>query len=357
MDILLTRAQSEEGNALGPDMRGRPGRLGVESASAITRRITTLTVLTAVVLALGKAIIFLSSGSVGVLASLVHSALDMTGAVASFFAVRFAAVRPSGAYQYGRGKAEGVAAVFQMCLVVLASFHLFQESAGHLFDIAGHSHPDLSRTGLAALGMSALAAVTLWLVVAQSWAVRATGSLAVRGDRAHYTADLLASVVVVVGLLLSELPGLHWVDAALGVAFAAWLLWTAIGIGRAAWAQLMDVELPDDERAYLVGLARRDARVQAVSRLRTREAGPHVLIQMQVDVDETLSLSDAHAICVGVERRIQGVYGAADVSVVPHPVQCSVHGAQEEMQTGAERGHRQSAARTGPAATEASTQL
>ena len=321
--IPVTRALSDarlDAALETPDMSGRPGRLSVDHASAITRRITLLAVLVGLVLAFGKTVVFFQSGSVGVLASLVHSALDMTGAVASFFAVRFAARRPSGTYRFGRGKAEGVAAVFQMCLIVLAAAHLFEESVLHI----GHDHA-VGNSGFAAAAMAALAGLTLWLVVAQGWAVRATGSLAVRGDRAHYTADMLGNVAVVIGLVVAGRNGLGWVDGVVGVLFSVWLMWTAWRIGRLAWAQLMDKELPEDERDYLRTLARQDARVRRVSRLRTRAAGPHIHIQMQVDLDDALSLQDAHAVCVGVERRVTGVYRAAQVSVSPHPVACDVH--------------------------------
>ena len=319
--ITLTREQSER-----PDMTGRPGRLPVDAASGITRRITALAVTVGVLLTIGKTAVFAVSGSVGVLASLVHSVLDMTGAIASFFAVRFAARAPSGEYRFGRGKAEGVAAVFQMCLIVLASVHLLEESLAHVFHFAhDHSHPVVTEVGAGLMVMAVLAALTLWLIIAQTWAVRATGSIAVRGDRAHYTADLLATVVVMLGLALSTVEGLEWVDSVVGVVFALWLLWTAARLARLAWNQLMDKEIPDEERAYLVTIAQQDTRVRDVSALRTRAAGPHIHIQMQVDLENGLSLTEAHEVCVGVERRIRGVYRAADVSVVPHPVACAVH--------------------------------
>ena len=319
--ISMTREQSER-----PDMTGCPGRLAVDTASGITKRITALAVIVGVLLTVGKTAVFAVSGSVGVLASLVHSVLDMTGAVASFFAVRFAARAPSGEYRFGRGKAEGVAAVFQMCLIVLASVHLLEESLAHVFNFAhNHSHPAVTEVGAGLMVMAVLAALTLWLIIAQTWAVRATGSIAVRGDRAHYTADLLATVVVMLGLALSVVEGLEWVDSVVGVAFSLWLLWTAAKLARLAWNQLMDKEIPDEERAYLANIAQQDARVRDVSALRTRAAGPHIHIQMQVDLEDGLSLTEAHEVCVGVERRIRGVYRAADVSVVPHPVACAVH--------------------------------
>ena len=311
-----------------PDMAGRPGRLSVSGSSAITRRITLVAVLVGIVLALGKTIVFLQSGSVGVLASLVHSALDMTGAVGSFVAVRFAARAPSGEYSYGRGKAEGFAAVFQVCLIVLAAFHLFQESAFHLFGLeGGHDHghgvgEGIRNVGFAATAMAALVGLTIWLVIAQTWAVRATGSLAVRGDRAHYLADALANIAVILGLVAASVTGVEGIDAAVGVGFSVWLLWAAWRVARLAWNQLMDVELPEDERAYLGTLAGMDARVRALRSLRTRAAGPHAHIEMVVDLADGLSLTEAHAVCVGVERRVRGVYRAAQVSVSPHPVAC-----------------------------------
>ena len=304
-------------------MAGRPGRLAVDGSAAITRRITLITVLAGIVLALGKAVVFAQSGSVGVLASLVHSALDMTGAVGSFVAVRFAARAPDGVYSHGRGKAEGVAAVFQVCLIVLASFHLFSESLSHVLGRHGHSH-ELRNTSFAAVAMTALVGLTVWLVIAQTWAVRATGSLAVRGDRAHYAADALANVAVIIGLVATQVSGVEGIDAVVGLLFALWLLWAAWRVARLAWRQLMDVELPDDERAYLRTLAAMDARVRGVRTLRTRAAGPHVHIQMEVELGDDLSLNAAHDVCVGVERRVRLQYRAAQVSVSPHPVACGV---------------------------------
>ena len=345
-DAKRTRSGTDAGR-VDPDMRGRPGRLSVAETATITRRITLVTLLTAVVLALGKAVVWLDSGSVGVLASLVHSLLDLSGAVGSFVAVRFAARAPGGGYSYGRGKAEGVAAVFQMCLVALAALHLLEAAVddfGLFAGVAGeggahadHAHgPDFRASaggghahapnvsGPAILILLGVSALTLWLVTAQSWAVRATGSLAVRGDRAHFTADLVSGLVVLVGLLLSGVAGFAWVDAAVGAVFALWLLWTAARLGRSAWVQLMDRELPEDERLFIRNIALQDARVQAVRHLRSRAAGPHIHIQMEVDLDDRLSLGEAHGTCVAAERRIRGVYRAADVRVSPHPVACGV---------------------------------
>lgn len=300
-----------------PDRRGRPGRLRPESSARITRRITALAVIVGLTLTIAKVFLWQQSQSVGVLSSLVHSGLDMFGAISSFIAVRYAAKKPDGRYRYGRGKAESFSAVFQVCLIVFAAFHLLEE----VIQKVGH-HGHIHDSGFAIFAMSVFVIITIWLIIAQSWAIRATGSIAVRGDRAHYTADLFANLFVIIGIVLASSTPLVWADAAVGGLMALWLLFTAYRVGRLAWAQLMDMELNEDERKLIKRVAMADPKIRAVTELRTRASGPHIHIQMRLDMDETLSLSEAHDIILQAERRLMAEFQAADILIHPHPAGC-----------------------------------
>ena len=175
--------------------------------------------------------------------------------------------------------------------------------------------------------MLAFAAITLWLLIAQTWAIRATGSIAIKGDRAHYFADFLSSLFVIAGLALSSFTPFARADAVVGLLMALWLLYTAFRIAQLAWGQLLDRELADSERDLIKSLALRDRRIQAVRDLRTRASGPHIHIQMRLDLDETLSLSEAHDIVIAAEKRMMNAYQAADILIHPHPTGCQhTHG-------------------------------
>ena len=303
---------------VGPNLRGRPGRLRPEDSARITRRITALAVCMGLIFAVGKFIIWQQTQSVGILSSLVHSALDLFGAIASFIAVRYAARPPDAEYRYGRGKAESFAAVFQVCLIVFAAFHLLEES----FERFMAPEP-ISQSGIAIMVLLIFICLTIWLLIAQSWAIRATGSVAVRGDRAHYIADMVANLVVIAGLLLTSFTGFERADSLVGLLMALWLLWTAFSVARHAWAQLMDRELPDAERDLIIKLALEDPAVKAVHDLRTRASGPHVHIQMRLDLESHLSLEQAHDIVLATEKRMMMSYKAADIHIHPHPVGCN----------------------------------
>ena len=300
-----------------PNRKGRPGRLAPEGSAVITRRITALAVALGLLMAIGKFFLWRETHSVGLLSSLVHSSLDMFGAISSFIAVRYASRRPDNQYRYGRGKAESFSAVFQVCLIVFAGFHLLEA----VFERVGE-HAHIEQSGFAIFVLFIFMALTGWLLIAQSWAVRATGSIAVRGDRAHYFADFLANLFVIIGIALTSFTPFHWADSLVGALMALWLFFTAFQIARLAWAQLMDMELNEDERRSIKRLAMSDPNIRAVHDLRTRASGPHLHVQMRLDLDETLSLSQAHDIILAAETRLMAAFPAADILIHPHPAGC-----------------------------------
>jgi divalent metal cation (Fe/Co/Zn/Cd) transporter len=84
----------------------------------------------------------------------------------------------------------------------------------------------------------------------------------------------------------------------------------------------MDRELDPSERKLVTNLVMSDTRIRAVTNLRTRASGPHLHIQMQLNLDPHLSLADSHDIVVEAERRLMTAFPAADILIHPHPAGC-----------------------------------
>lgn len=300
-----------------PHRHGRAGRLRPDENARITRRITALAVILGLIMAVGKFFIWQESDSVGIFSSLMHSALDLFGAFSTFFAVRYAARSPDKTYRFGRGKAESFSAVFQVCLIIFAAFHIIEEAIERL------SEPQIPSQPTLALGAITLfIGLTLWLLIAQSRAIRATASVAIKGDRAHYLADLLTNIIVIAGIIFSTYTPFIHADAIAALCIGLWLFFTAYQVAFQAWSQLLDRELPDTERALIKTLALEDPQVKSIHDLRTRASGPHIHIQMRLEVDENLSLMAAHDIVIHAEKRIMHAFQAADILIHPHPENC-----------------------------------
>lgn len=292
---------------------GGPGRLAPADAVRVTGRVTALSVLVATVLSALKLAATMATGSVAILASLADSALDLVASLATFFAVRYAAEPADREHRFGHGKAEAFAAIFQAGVVSVSALLLARQAAIRFLEPAPIAH------GVWALAvMAASLLLTAGLIFAQTRAVRATGSVAVTGDRLHYASDFAANIAVIAGVVLA-MAGFWRADAVVAAAVAVWLLWGAWGVAREALDQMMDRELPDADRERIRALALQDDRLLDIHDLRTRAAGPLIHIQFHADLDPALTLEAAHRIIVAAEQRILAVYPGADVLIHPDP--------------------------------------
>lgn len=296
----------------GSSQTGQPPK--PEAAARIVGGAAALSVGVAAFLVALKGGAWIVSGSVAMLASLADSMLDLVASLFTFFAVRYAATPPDREHRYGHGKAESFAGLFQAGLVMVSGTLIAVEAVRRLAD----SRP-VEHAGPAVAVMMISIGVTAGLIFWQSRAVAQTGSVAIKGDRTHYAADLAGNAAVIAGIGASALWGWTWADAAAGLAIAAWLGWGAYEVARESADQLMDRELPDEARVRIEALARADGDILGVHSLRTRASGPLLHIQFHADLDPALSLRRAHEIIVAAEDRIREAFPSADVLIHPDP--------------------------------------
>lgn len=289
-------------------------RLAPAETAALTRRVTLLSVATAAILVSIKLAAWLASGSMAMLASMADSGLDLVASLGTAFAVRYAVAPPDAEHRFGHGKAEAFASLLQAGLVFASAALIAREAIGDLVT----PHP-LRQEGWAVAVMAVSTLLTGVLIAAQTRVLRQTASVAVSGDRAHYATDLASNAIALAGIAASAWLGVNGLDAAAAILIAALLLWGAVGVFREAADQLMDRELPDDERAQIVALATEDSRLTDVHQLRTRASGPYVHIQLHADLDPHLTLEAAHEVIVAAEKRILTAFPAADIIIHADP--------------------------------------
>ncbi len=291
-----------------------PSALSLDETTALTRQITRLSVGVALVLTVIKALVWLASGSIAMLASLADSGLDVLAAAVTFFAVRYAASPPDREHRFGHGKGEAFASLTQAGLVFASAALVIQQAIVHLL----HPHPLAYEVwGLGVMAISI--ALTAVLVFFQTRVLGRTRSVAIEGDRLHYMADFGSNLVAFVGIGASLLLARPQPDAVAGLIVAAWLVWGAISVFRRAAFELLDHELSDEARRRIVELMTADPKVRDIHQLRTRASGPYVHMQMHAELDPALTLVEAHKVMVAAERRVLDAFPAADIIIHPDP--------------------------------------
>jgi ferrous-iron efflux pump FieF len=283
-------------------------------ADRLRRLATYASVSVAGLLIAAKFAAWLETGSVALLSSLVDSLLDAVASLVNLIAVRHAMSPADREHRFGHGKAEPLAVLGQSAFIIGSAMLLLAEAVRRLIWPVPVENPP---AGIAVMVLSIV--VTIALVLYQRHVVRRTGSIAITADELHYRGDLVVNVSVIIALVLAPILGLPILDPLFGAGIGIWILYSAARLVRLSLVQLMDHELPDDERERIREIAQSHPDVVAAHDLRTRIAGPTAFIQIHIEMDGTLSLLRAHEISDEVEAKLRAAYPHAEVMIHQDP--------------------------------------
>ncbi|MGH6889135.1 MAG: cation diffusion facilitator family transporter [Rhizomicrobium sp.] len=266
------------------------------------------------VLVLVKAAAYILTNSVGMMAALADSALDLFASSINLIAIHSALAPADREHRFGHGKAEPLAGLAQGAFIAGSATFLVVQSIGRLVSPQRLEHVGI---GLVVMGASVLA--VLALVLFQRIAVARTGSLAIRADRVHYIGDIATNLGVILGIVLAGGFGILVADPAVGLGVAAALAASAFNVVRRSYDQLMDRELPEGERARIKSIALARPEVRNLHDLRTRAAGVNKFVQLHIELDPDISLMRAHEISDAVEADILSAFPDAQVIIHQDP--------------------------------------
>ena len=239
------------------------------------------------------------TSSVSLLGSLADSALDLVASLVTLLGVIIAARPADSTHRFGHGKAESLAAIFQVMLIAVSAAGIAMRSGQALI---GGERVAAAQEGIVVSVIAILA--TFALLAYQRYVLTRTGSIAIHADHVHYQSDLLLNLAVIVALVLDRYIGVAWADPLFGLAIAAWLLWGAWRAGSEAVDHLMDREWPEEKRRRFVEVAARHPELARLHDLRTRTSGGIDFVQFHVDLPGDYTVEKAHDIIDRVEQEL-----------------------------------------------------
>jgi len=267
----------------------------------------------AITLVLAKTFAWAATDSVVLLATLIDSTLDAVASLVTLFAVRQAVAPPDKEHRFGHGKAEALAGLGQSAFIAGSAGFLLLESGRRLL------HPvPMESYGPSLIVMGFSIALTLALMLFQRHVIRKTNSTAIKADALHYRTDFMVNGSVIVALLLA-IEGWPGFDALFAIGIAIYILYSSWEIVRQSLDDLMDRELPDEERDAIKRIALANADVRDLHDLRSRRSGIATFIQLHLEVDDKFSILQAHKISDEVERALQQAYPNAEIIIHVDP--------------------------------------
>jgi len=279
----------------------------------LLRLATYASTATALLLIVVKLVAWVMTGSLSVMASLVDSLMDAAASLINLLAVRYSLKSADEDHQFGHGKAESLAGLGQASFILGSAVFLLMHAAERL-----RNPQPLHALGVGIGVMAFAIGVTLVLLAFQAYVIRRTRSTAIKADALHYKTDLLTNAASI-GALFFVSAGWPLLDPLCAVAIAGYILHSAWRIGGEAMQVLMDRELPEETRQAICDLALGHETVLGIHDLRTRQSGQTILVQLHLDLDRNLPLSEAHRVAKEVEQRIIAAFPEADIIIHQDP--------------------------------------
>ncbi len=255
-------------------------------------------------LTVAKVVIGLVSGSVSILSEGIHSGIDLVAALIALFAVRESGKPADSCHAYGHGKIENVSGTVEAALIFVAAIMIILEAIQKIHKIIIGEGPlrDLG-FGLVIMGVSAI--MNLIVSTRLMRVAKRTDSVALEADAVHLRTDIYTSAGVFIGLLLIKITGWAILDPIIAIGIALMIIKASFDLTKQAFAPLVDVSLPDEEREIIadVLLLHADEFVE-FHKLRTRKAGAERHIDLHLVVAKYTPVVDVHELCDMIEEEI-----------------------------------------------------
>ena len=197
-------------------------------------------------LTVGQVIAGVISGSVALLSDAAHNFNDANALLIAYIARRISRKDANRRYTFGYRRAEMIGALINLTLLAVIGLYLVYEGISRFFEPKEIVGWLMAATAVFAIIIDVGTAVLLWAM--------SKGSLNVRAAFIHNIVDALGSVAVLIGAAAVIWLDWLWVDPAITLLIAAYVLWQVFRMFPQATRVLMEGAPPGLDLDELVAM-------------------------------------------------------------------------------------------------------
>jgi cation diffusion facilitator family transporter len=280
----------------------------------IKTNVAAISIFASAGMAVAKFAVGIAIGSLALISEALHSSVDVVATVITWLVVRVSDQPADKEHHYGHGKFESLSALFVIALLYVLAGGILVESWSRLRE--GAAPPTLSAIPFVVLVIDI--AVNFWRARALHRTARATRSQALAADALHFASDVLGSIAVIIGLVLTGI-GYAWGDSVAAIAVAVMISILGLRLGRSTIETLLD-RAPEGVAEQATAAIRSVPGVVGVDRLRARMVGPTHFIDAIAQVPRTYPIDRVEAIKKAAQDAVSKVLGDADLTFTAVPV-------------------------------------
>lgn len=299
-EIKTEAAESTMAKAAEPVKAGK--RMNEKEYQAVANRVSIITIIGNVLLSVLKLFAGIVAHSSAMISDAVHSASDVFSTIVVMIGIRMASKEADKAHPYGHERMECVAAI------VLAMV-LFVTGLG----IGVDAWKDIVRgdySGLQVPGMLALVAAIVSIAAKEGmyWYTRhyakKLDSGALLADAWHHRSDAFSSVGALIGILGARL-GFPVMDSIASLVIFLFIVKAAFDIFKDAMDKMVDHACDEQTEREIYDCVMKNEQVLGIDLLQTRIFGNKIYVDVEILVEASWPLRDAHHIAEQVHDEIE----------------------------------------------------
>nr|WP_268237405.1 cation diffusion facilitator family transporter [Pullulanibacillus camelliae] len=258
-----------------------------------------------------KVIVGYIFNSTALLADGIHNGGDVIASLATLSSMKVAHQPADDDHPYGHGKAEDLASALIALILAIAGFYLIYESIHALFKPAAHAS---LWAFFAALISLIVKAVLYVYTIRLGKKAKSKSLIATAYD---HLADVWASLAAAVGIGIAflgdifHIPYTIYGDPIAGIIVSLLIIKVGIEMGVKSINVLMESSVSSEQIEIYAKMIDAFPEVKRIDRLRAREHGNYILIDVRISVPGTLTIQEGH----NITRQIRDTIMTKDTNV------------------------------------------
>jgi len=238
------------------------------------------------------------------LADGIYNAADVVASIAALSSMKISNRTADESHPYGHRKAEVISSGIVAVILTLSALFMAYESIIALFHPATESHIITFIAALISL---------IWKQILYVYTIRIgrkTNNKGLIATVYDYLTDVYASIAAVIGIGIALLNNIYPIpyaaygDPLAGIIVSFFVLKLAITMSKETVNILMDGCLPNKKCSKYKKIIQAHPLVKRIDRMRAREHGHYILIDVRISVPAYLSIQQGHDICREIETTI-----------------------------------------------------
>ena len=278
-------------------------------------KVALSSVFASALMTVGKFVVGVMTGSMGILSEAAHSLLDLGAAILTLFAVKISDKPADDEHPYGHGKIEAVSALIETGLLFLTSAWIIYEAIHRILA----KNIEVEATWYAFLVIIISIIIDLSRSRALKKVAKETNSQALEADALHFSSDVWSSCVVLIGLILVVF-GIKGADAFAAIGVSIFVLIAGYRLGKRTINVLIDTApegIADIVKETISGIEG----IISVGKVRVRSIGPSIFIEAEININRGFSVIKVNEIIQKTKDVIQKKITGSDVLIHTNPIQ------------------------------------